>query len=281
MSDTARTFNGQQPISADNLSTSRMSTKVKRFRDTQLAYDEFRREYSVIIDTASKGIVDIVPQFSAPVHVPLQYCTIPPRMAWRLDIDWKRYVADLKRGEAEWTARLAKIMKDLYREKAEGMPPTDQALTLVGVKPQEWRIVALAAMGDAWALGFQTERTARVVKLIGAAPWVPKTGTTVEHDDVGNAFGLDDQMLDLLGDDGDTLVPRGYADERERVPRRMPVATKVVAAPVADDEPVDFDDDEDDEELGEDAMARAAAELGDEPMLVPPTAKPKNSRART
>ena len=268
MSDVSRTFNGQQPISGNDLSTTRMSTRIKQFRDNQVTFDEFGREYLAIIDTGSKGIVDLMPQFSAPVNVPLIYCSIPPRKGWRLEIDWRQYVSELKRGENDWKATLARIMKDLYREASDGMAPTDRALTMVGVKPQDWRIVALAAMGDAWALGFQDARTARVVKLIGTAPWVPRTGST-DFDDQNNSYGLDLEMRELLGDDAETLVERGFQDERGRSSRRAPAIPKRVLEEADEDEGAGDLLEDEDLELDDDAMQRAAADLGDEPLFVP------------
>ncbi|MCC7053984.1 MAG: hypothetical protein IT355_12040 [Gemmatimonadaceae bacterium] len=263
-----KTFTGQQPISASDLQTTRMSTKVKQFRETVLVFDEFRREWTVILDTVSKGIVDVVSSVPAPVSVPIQYMSIPRLTPWRLVIDWRRYVGELRRAMLEWERRVLEHMKALYKEQADGMAPTSTALALAGMPPQDWRIAAFAAKGDPWALGLQPQRTQRVVAILGTEPWVKPTGRPIDDDN----FGLDEALSGTFQRGRSDLVPSGFADEAERrprvsVPRRAAAASKTavlqpVAAPVAETATLDLAEFEDDDEgIDEETVRRAAADL--------------------
>ena len=260
----SRQYTGQSPISAADLSIARHSTRAKKFRDTVVVHDSFRREYTATLDAGTRGIVEIFPTVPAPVNVPLQYVSIPERMPWRLEIDWARYVGDLKRAEREWLMLVDRIMKDLYRESADKHDkPTDRALKMAGTRPQDWRVVAMAAKGDPWALGLQEERTRRIVAVIGAAPWMPAQQPLA----VGDDFGLDEEFGDLMADPSEPLVAAGYTDEVAGPVRRTAPAVRRVVGPPAlpgDDEEFDLDG----EGIGEDDVRAALADDDDAEPLV-------------
>lgn len=228
---------GAQSITFANLQASRMSDRVKETRETSIVHDEFRREYTVTIDTNVRrtvGIVSLYPAQPAPVDIPVRYCRIDPRKKWRLLIDWDAYIRDLQQAKEEWEQRVDAIMRDLFKDTGTAVPdtPTPRALKLAGDPPQDWRVVALAKLGDPWALGFRAERTAAIRRVLGDQPFLPAqraaTARTASYD----------AEMDALLTAGDEVVRASFEDERDQAPRRRTAAPTVaaVAAPALDDE---------------------------------------------
>lgn len=273
-----RTFTGQSPITVADYATARHTTKARKLRDVATAYDSFRREYTVVTDAVSRGMVEVFPTRPAPVHVPLHYMSIPERMPWRLEIDWSRYIADLKTADREWLLLVDRIMKDLYREGSDQYTePTPRALKLAGTRPQDWRVVAFAAKGDPWALGFQEERTKRIRKILGDAPWLPaQTSSEADGD-----YGLEEDLADTLRDGDDPLVPIGFTDEIGAPARRAaaPKPRTVVGPP-----PLADDDDElsldDAEGITEDDVRNALGDDDSEPLVDTTRATATAAKAR-
>lgn len=265
---TASERTGFQSITFANLQASRTSERVKETRETSTVHDEFRREYTVTIDTnvrKSVGIVAVFPTVPAPVDVPVRYCRIDPRKKWRLLIDWDAYIRDLQQAKDEWTERVDAIMKDLFKDTGTAIPdtPTPRALKLAGDPPQDWRVVALAKLGDPWALGFRSQRTPAITRILGDNPFLPQQRATVAR------RSYDAELQQLL-QDSDELVQASFEDERDLTPAVMRSAG-VVEADTDDEDDLEDDDESGTVLTGDDDVSDEA--LGDVVAPVEPAAR--------
>lgn len=244
-------------ITRANLRIALSSRRPRKRRDVIRPRDKFGRHYTAYIGRDSGDLEgQIFREFDAPVVVPDHFHRVPADERWKMEINWGAYVAELKQGAAEWEALVKFHMKRLFgqlgaAQAARGEYHPD-AIELVGRKPQDWRLVALAARGDKWCLGLQAEPTAAVRSLaptpLELAEWAERTAIQKgrARPVIDAAFRLDPELERLLEES--ERAEQGFESDKAinatRAQRRM---TPEETAPVVEPEPGDEDEDGDED----------------------------------
>lgn len=183
--------------------------KPRKFRRAQINKDKWGRKYFLWIDLISgdpTGPID--PQFTAPVMLPPHCLSVPEGRPRSIKLHYRRYIQELRQAEREWEMNLARICEQLYGEKANVARPTRRALKLAGPKPQDWRLVYLAAKGDPWALGFQQEPTEEAKRILGE-----RAARDRELEDVLNDPALREIDAELRAEEGDDLEEEDHGTD--------------------------------------------------------------------
>jgi hypothetical protein len=136
--------------------------------------DRHKRAYHVIESTQKGGgPIAIYPLFRAPLVPPPDCQTIDPKRPWRVDIDYRKWMARVMADTAD-TRALRRMVKsrtprgeDLETTLAEKVGPDPGEYRSIAGYSSNVELIALAYHGDPWCLGKQKERTAKVISVIG------------------------------------------------------------------------------------------------------------------
>jgi hypothetical protein len=204
----------------EELRTGQGGRRRKRF--IQRSRDRFGRVYivsmdSLVVPPAPTGLIERVYTLPPGVpDVPDQYLYLAPDRLWRMEPRFVDYVRVLKRSELEW-----KILLKQQRDKLAREEPESKAYEVVGLPPQDWRFIALAARGDLYCLGYQHEPTpaARIVVEERAAlvRLVPRFVAQNDADELRLPGELEDLMprerrtVPLMQDELDEQEAREFA----------------------------------------------------------------------
>jgi hypothetical protein len=136
--------------------------------------DRYGRTYHVVESTQKGGgPMSIIPLFKAPIVPPPDCQTIDPKRPWRVDINFRKWMARVMADTAD-TQNLRRMVKsrtprgeDLETTLAEKVGPDPGEYRSVAGYSSNVELIALAYHGDPWCLGRQKERTAKVISVIG------------------------------------------------------------------------------------------------------------------
>jgi hypothetical protein len=198
-----------------------------KWRYKSIKQDKFRRRYVCWLDRNNgdpTGMVERV--FRAPVEVPDEFLAYPEDRPWRVDINFEAYARMLKKRLEEWEFKLQQIMLQLPGGRGrdgEGRP-SEEAVKMAGVKPQDWRLVVLAAKGDPWCLGLTKKRTRAVIMILGRESEEEKRQREAER---RGAIASDLSLgaeLDAAANEG-SIGSGGFEDEEDE---ELPAGVKKI-----------------------------------------------------
>lgn len=188
-----------------------------KWRYKSIKQDKFRRRYVCWLDRNNgdpTGMVERV--FRAPVDVPDEYLSYPEDRPWRVDINFEGYARMLKKAGEEWDRKLEQVMMEMPggRGTTDKGAPSQHALKYVGPKPQDWRLVVLAAKGDPWALGLTKKRTKAVIMILGTESEQQRREREAQKRGAISADLSLGKELDKAADEG-SVGTGGFEDEED------------------------------------------------------------------
>ena len=97
--------------------------------------------------------------WNAPVMPPSQYLDLPGDGELRINVNYDRWMADLKEAHKDWENNLRTIARGLYGDKMgeQLLHPSPALLAEVGPKPYPLEPVLACKQGNRWALGFSPD----------------------------------------------------------------------------------------------------------------------------
>lgn len=198
-----------------------------KWRYKSIKQDKFRRRYVCWLDRNNgdpTGMIERV--FRAPVEVPDEYLSYPEDRPWRVDINFEAYARMLKKRLEEWQFKLEQIMLQLPGGRGRDAKgnPSEEAIKMAGVKPQDWRLVVLAAKGDPWCLGLTKKRTRAVIMILGKESEEQRRQREAERRGaIASDLSLGEE-LDEAANEG-SIGAGGFEDEEDD---ELPAAVKKI-----------------------------------------------------